>query len=307
MVKINFFIVGAPKCGTTSIYEYLHDHPGICFSDSKEPNYFSYDFPGYRTTFSIEEYHEKEFSHCKAKTALLGEGSVWYLYSKVALREIYQYNPDAKIIVMLRNPVEMVYSLHSQMLYNLDEDIENFEIAWNLQKERSKGKNIPRWCRSSEFLLYREVAMYSAQLERLYEFFPENQVKVILFDDLVENPERVYLDILHFFDIESDHRKAFEAANSNKEVVFKPLAIFIQRPPKIVISIVSLLKKYLGVHRFGIYAMMDKLNQIVNTRKKKRKALSPQFKKMLLEEFLMDIDKTEKIIGRDLSNWKKLP
>jgi len=306
MEKVDFFIVGAPKCGTTSIYEYLRDHPCICFSDSKEPNYFSFDFPGYHTTFSLEEYHDKEFGHCNSGVALLGEGSVWYLYSKVALREIYQYNPAAKIIVMLRNPVDMTYSLHSQMLYNLDEDVEDFEVAWGLQGSRSNGQSIPRWCRTSDFLLYKDVGMYSAQLERVYEFFPANQVKVILFDDLVKSPERAYLDILSFLNIKNDHRTNFKTVNSNKEVVFKPLALFVQRPPKIIVSIVSVIKKRLRIHRFGIYKLMDKLNLLLNTRKSSRIVLSSRFKKLLLDEFLEDINKTEKMIGRDLSAWKKL-
>jgi len=304
MKKVDFFIIGAPKCGTTSLYEYLYTHPEICFSDSKEPNYFSYDFPKYRTTFSIDEYYDKEFSHCHSNSKLFGESSVWYLYSKVAIKEIYKYNPDAMIIILLRNPLDMLPSLHSQLLYNLDEDIVDFETAWKLQEQRSESRHIPKYCRVAEFLQYKNIGMYSRQLKRVYSYFPKHQVKIILFDNLIKNPSEVYADTLKFLGLKNNNRTSFHISNQNKSLIFKPLAILIQRPPEFVTSTVKRLKKLLHIHKFGIYPLMDKMNIFLNTQKKTRKPLDPYFIKIMHDTFIQDINKTEKIINMDLSSWK---
>ncbi len=306
MKKVDFFIVGAPKCGTTSLYEYLYTHPNICFSYSKEPNYFSSDFHGYRTTFSINDYHQKEFSYCNDNGNLFGESSVWYLYSSIAAKEIYKYNADARIIVLLRNPLDMLYSLHSQLLYNLDEDIANFEKAWKIQAARSEKKHIPKYCRVPEFLQYRNIGLYSIQLERIYKYFPRNQVKIILFEELVKTPEKVYSNVLSFLGLENDGRTEFHVSNQNKSLIFKPLATLIQRPPVFIVSIVNRIKSVLHVHRLGIYPLMNKFNVLINSQKKTRTPLQTDFKKIMLDTFLDDINKLEKIIGRDLSSWKSL-
>ena len=305
MDKVDFFIVGAPKCGTTSLCEYLGEHPQVCFSDAKEPHYFSMDFEGYRTTFSIEEYHRKEFNHCTSSELLRGEGSVWYLYSRVAIKEIFRYNPYAKIIIMLRNPVDMLHSLHSQMLYNLDEDIEDFESAWAAQKQRAEGKNLPKKCRVPEFLQYRDIGSYSIQLERVYNIFPAAQVKIILFDDFATEPARIYTEVLDFLGLEHDGRSNFPVTNQNKTLIFKPLATFIQRPPAIAVALTNRLKKLLNMPRLGIYPLLNQLNILFNSRQQNRTPLRQEFRNILLKEFQKDIEKTEKIIHRDLSAWKR--
>lgn len=303
--KVSFFIIGAPKCGTTSLHDYLSTHPDVCFSVSKEPNYFSYDFPGYRTTHSIKEYHQKEFRHCGSNAALLGESSVWYLYSKVAVKEIHNYNPDAKIIIMLRNPIDMLYSLHSQLLYNLDEDATDFEDAWELQELRENDRELPKRCRVPEFLQYKNIGLFSGQIKRVYQYFPKHQVKVILFDDLVHDSKGVYLSVLDFLGLQNDNKKLFHIANPNKALIFKPLAVLVQRPPKSIEFVVGMIKRLFGVHRLGVYSILNKLNMLINTRQEARKPLSDEFKKTILLEFMEDISETERIIGKDLSHWKK--
>ena len=136
MKKPDFFIVGAPKCGTTALAEYLRQHPDVFFSDPKEPCYFCNDFPRKRYVESESDYTAL---FRKAKSgSILGEGSVWYLYSECAIENIYQFNPNAKIIAMIRNPVDLVYSLHSQLVYSGEETISDFEEAWDIQYKRLK-------------------------------------------------------------------------------------------------------------------------------------------------------------------------
>ena len=111
----NFFIIGAPKCGTTALSEYLRTHPDVFFSEPKEPNYFNSDVVSKKLYYytSLEDYLEKCFSGAEGYKAV-GEGSVRYLSSAVAVDNILKLYPNAKFIIMLRNPVDLGYSLFHQ-------------------------------------------------------------------------------------------------------------------------------------------------------------------------------------------------
>ena len=113
----NLFILGAPKCGTTSLYTYLREHPNIFFSHIKGPHYFATDFENYRSVKTKVDYANL-FSEANAQHSIIGEASVLYLYSENAIKGIYNDNPNAKLIIMLRNPIEVVQSWHAQMLWS---------------------------------------------------------------------------------------------------------------------------------------------------------------------------------------------
>src|SRR5262249_20365906 len=137
--KPNFFIVGAPKCGTTSMANYLSWHPRIFVSAVKEPHYFARHtwrnpndrlIPSYRNSL---EHYLKLFQDVPEDSLAVGEASVRYLMNRKSLEEIAEFAPDARIIAMLRNPVDLAYSLHSELLKHYMEDVEDFEKAWGLQ------------------------------------------------------------------------------------------------------------------------------------------------------------------------------
>ncbi|MEC9341081.1 MAG: sulfotransferase [Pseudomonadota bacterium] len=170
----NFFIVGAPKCGTTSLAGWLAQHPNILMSSAKEPHYYNTDF-GNRHTHSPAEY-SRFFKHPPAVCDAVGEASVWYLYSHAAVPNILVDVPAAKFIVMLRNPVEMAPSLHEQQLVNGTEDVADFAAAWRLQTEREAGRSIPRLCEEPKLLLYGPACRLGEQLQRLYCVAGQEQV-----------------------------------------------------------------------------------------------------------------------------------
>jgi len=114
MRKPDLFIVGAPRSGTTALYEYLRSHPDIFMCTPKEPNYFSFDMNRPRAANTEEEYL-RLFKNAHEKVA--GEASVWYLYSKVAIAEIMRFNPDAKIIAMVRSPIDWFRSWHAHRFF----------------------------------------------------------------------------------------------------------------------------------------------------------------------------------------------
>ena len=121
------------------MFHYLSQHPHIFTTHPKEPNYFATDLPGSRFVSSENAYHYL-FKNALPHHKVLCEGSILYAYSKEAMANIQAFNPKAKLIIMLRHPVDLIYSFHSELLYGLEEEKENFEGAWNLIPLRKQGK-----------------------------------------------------------------------------------------------------------------------------------------------------------------------
>ena len=217
MTKPNFFIAGAPRCGTTALYKYLRGHPNIFLPSLKEPHFFAADMRERRSfyTWTTGEYfalfHEVTDNHLA-----IGEASVFYLYSSKAFQEIYRFNHAAKIIVMLRNPVDLLASLHSQMVYGATERRIDFEKAWR-ENDLPDGRPCPT------IETYRQAGKLGACVERLYSIFPKHQVKIVLLEDFQNSPKEVYEKILRFLGVPSDHRNYFPKINKNKKIRIRAL------------------------------------------------------------------------------------
>ena len=177
---IDFAIVGEPKSGTTALAEFLSGHPGICMSVPKEPAYFATDlmgesdrFHGAPTWFEFrtEEDYAAVFAACRAGQ-LRGDGSTAYLHSREAAANIHRANPDARIVVMLREPVSFMHALHAQFVNETTEDEPDFARALAKEPARRAGREIPTRVRCPSFLHYRERARYAPQLERCFAAFP---------------------------------------------------------------------------------------------------------------------------------------
>lgn len=299
MKKIDFFIVGSPKCGTTALSSYLSENPEVCFSRPKEPHYFCDDFTNFGFKGSLKEYYSYYFSHYRDHHTAIGEGSVWYLYSKVAISNIMKYNNEAKIIVMLRNPVEMVYSLYYQQVFSFDEDVKTFNDAWNLQDKRSKGKSVPAKCREQSHLLYKDVGNYSIQLKRLYKHVPRKQVRVILFDDFISETQKVYCETLDFLNISSDGRTRFPRVNQNKIHKSEIIGKAFKKNPRFVRNAAQKIKGKLNIKSFYILTTLAKLN----SKKVSRPPLDDNTRRILIDQFNDEIHELSQILNKDLEHW----
>lgn len=206
----DFFLVGAPRCGTTALSRYLADNPQVCFSRPKEPHYFALLAPDSSLADLETAYLSRHFAHHHAGHRAIGEGSVSYLYSPHAIERILAVNPDARFIAMLRNPLEMLPSYHLRMLFILCEDVEDFAAAWRLQDARARGEHVPRHCIDARLLLYREVARYGVRIERLYRVAGRERCHVVVFDDLARDPAAVYREVLKFIGVDDDGRTTFK-------------------------------------------------------------------------------------------------
>ncbi|NJN74672.1 MAG: sulfotransferase domain-containing protein [Limnothrix sp. RL_2_0] len=298
MKKPNFFVVGAPKCGTTALCQYLSSHPHIYISSCKEPHYFADEFKefGINTwedyTALFQDAHEKHFR--------VGEGSTHYLFSPTALGNIYRYDSNAKIIAMLRNPIDLVYSYHSQLIYNLEENEKNFEKAWHLQSARAKGQNIPALQKNPLVLQYKSLASLGSQVEKLLQIFPKEQIQFILFDDFKSSTKAIYESVISFLDLPSDHKTSFPRVNANRKHRFERIGRLIENPPQRLRSMVAATKKLLGTESLGI----ANTARNINLKKFEREPLTEAFRAELFRAFESDIQMLSLLLNRDLSHWR---
>ncbi|MBW8876574.1 MAG: sulfotransferase [Acidobacteria bacterium] len=213
MRRPNFFIVGAPRSGTTSLYAYLWQHPEVYVSIHKEPQFFGSDLTTLAGAIREEELYLDLFAGAGDRPRV-GEASVWYLMSKKAPSEIHAFAPDAKIIALLRDPVQMAHSLHALYTRSGNEDLPTFEEALAAEPERRRGRRIPPGAYFPEGLIYTDVASHAAEVERYFEVFGRENVHCIVFDDLVRDTAAVYRRTLEFlgidpgFEAELDPRRA---------------------------------------------------------------------------------------------------
>jgi hypothetical protein len=299
LIKPNFFIVGAPKCGTTALDSYLKQHPEVFIPERKEAHYLCTDFKAPLYIDNLNMYLEL-FSDAKG-FKVVGESSVYYLSSKDAAENIKSFSPDAKIIIMLRNPVDMMYSNHSQLLYSGFETIKDFGQALAAESDRAVGKNLPRTLRVSEnHLFYKEAVKYTNQVKRYFDVFGRENVHVILFDDFKSQTEKVYTETLEFLKVESEFTMKHEAVNSNASTRSQILRKFLVYPSARLVGLVRLLLPSRRI-RAGIISMLNNFN----TDTSKRVRMSPDLEVELYKEFSEEVGRLSVLLNRDLSAWAR--
>ena len=297
MKKPNFFIVGAPKCGTTAMYEYLYAHPDIFMPKLKEFDYFSRDLHFRYPRMTLSQYLD-HFSKAQNEKRV-GEVELWSIFSQSSAKEIKAFSPDAKIMIMLRNPVDMIYSLHSQNLQNGHEDIADFERALEAESERKQGKNVPKTIGLLEAIYYRDLARFSPHVQRYYETFGEQQVLVLLLEDLRRSPAEVYRNTLEFLEVSPDFQPDFRVVNANRVVRNPGFAKLLHSLPAPVIRLAQVL-----IPRASRHAMYRKVVDW-NSKEMSRTPMAPQLRARLMSEFAPDIERLGKLLQRDLSVWSE--
>jgi hypothetical protein len=295
----DFFIVGAPRCGTTALYTYLKEHPRIFIPETKEIHYFSEDVPGFRRATTLDEYLQL-FEGAGDEHAAVGEASVFYLSSPTAIEKIREFDPRSRIVVMLRNPVDMLPSFHSQMFTTFNETVEEFSEAWKLQEVRRAGKQIPPICRAPRCLQYREIALLGEQMERLLAVFPRQQVYACLFDDFIRDTRGEYERLLAFLGVPSDGRTEFPRVNENRAMKSRSIGMLVDRPPKPLYVAKERIRSLIGP---GRYSAIARAAAGVLTREAAKPVVSSDFKENLRAELRGDVQKLGRILDRDLSHW----
>jgi len=229
MKNPNLFIVGAPKSGTTFLYHYLKQHPDIYFPNFKEPHFFGSDLIRRNGAYnlSLDEYQDL----FKTDKKIIGEASTFYLFSKDAPEEIYNFNPKAKIIIMLRDLVDLVHSLHSQFVFSGDEVIEDFSQALELEHNRLSGDKIPNQTTVVNKLFYiSNILSLPSSIQSFIRYFGRENIKFIDLDDIKKNPKKVYSETLEFLNVDSNlNTPDFKIINKNKTYKSKTVRDFIKK------------------------------------------------------------------------------
>ena len=205
---IDFFIVGAPKCGTTSLFKYLGSHSDIFIPDlivgntgKVEPNHFAPDFQDMQTPYRSRETFFSLYDD-KLPHQFAGDASVYHLYSPHAPTAIYSYNSEAKIIIMIRHPVDFILSYYQEMRFTGLETCKSLKEALSLEPRRLNGTTpMPKPGMNPLYLGYRELARYSKPIRRYLSKFPRENVHFIKFDTFVEHTPLVYGSTLNFLDV----------------------------------------------------------------------------------------------------------
>lgn len=302
MKKPDFFIVGAPRCGTTSLYTYLRQHPQIFMPEMKEPHFLADDL-NYTSLFMKSEDEYLKLFAGAAEGQRAGEASAWYLYSREAAGRIRDFSPDADIVVMLRNPVDMMYSLYNYFTLTGREDAPDFAAALSAEEQRVKGASgapDTLYPFPVEFLFYRQVTSFARQVRRYYEVFGRDRVMCIKFDDFTSATGDVYREVLEFLGVDSSFRpRDFLSVNPART-----------RRTKKARSVLTKNRFSKGVlRRLAPYPGKSRLFRLLNEYGRRcytyhtPPSLDPELRSTLLCEFEPEIQSLGELTGKDLSTW----
>lgn len=293
MTLPNFIIVGAAKCGTTSLCHYLAQHPQIFISPNKEPRFFAPEFytkyangpirrGSLRPEMSWQEYQDL-FKDVKKETAI-GEASTEYLFLPQVPSRIKSTLPDVKLIAILRDPSERAFSAYC---YQLRDGCENLSFAEALADEarRTQESWRPGW-------LYQQVGLYFEQLSRYKSLFGTQQLKVYFYEELAREPIKTLQDMFNFLKVSPD----FIPDLTRKNVSAVPKSLLLNqllsdRSP------VSDLKSYFP-------KQMQPFFQYIKQKNRSSKPNLPnEIRKQLVDSYKEDILKLQNLVDKDLSDW----
>jgi hypothetical protein len=303
----NFFIVGAPKSGTTAMHVYLSEHPDIYMADYKEPHYFGEDLLGPRMTLFRGK--KKKYLSIFADARYekwVGESSIWYLYSRTAAREIHTFDRNARILIMLRSPLEMIYSYYSQAVYTGNEVLPTFEEALAIEADRRQGRGVPPLAHSLHGLYYTAIGSYYEQVKRYLEVFPREQVHIIIYDDFRKDTPGAYRDTLAFLGVDSTFETNFPIINANKEVrspLLQKLMMTVGISPMLLkdrlhyLTTTNRLLPHWFRHRILYSAIL------AYSQKEPRPTMKPETRAHLQDVFREDVERLSELLGRDLTHW----
>jgi hypothetical protein len=297
----NFFIIGAQKAGTTSLYHYLRQHPQVYMSPVKEPFFFNHEIgpdgrvvkesfggPGRSRNpkFADLEEYRALFEGVKEELAV-GEASVLYIYVPGTAERIERYAPGAKAIALLRDPAERAYSAFKYALRIGAEPLADFARA--LREEEGRVRD--NWHYA---LHYRSRGFYHAQLGRYYEMFGRERVGVWLYEDLKEDPVGVSQSVFRFLGVDDSfvpdaslrHNPASVPKGEAARLAIRFMNTMLPAVRKVVPS-------------------AYKVRRLVNTwiLTEESPPLDPGVRAELIEGYREDVLKLEELIGRDLSAW----
>ncbi len=298
MRRPDFFIVGALKSGTTALHSYLAAHPQVFMCVPKEPMYFGHDLtPRYRRLTKDE--YLRLFRRARPGQRA-GEASPQYLSSRSAASEIAEFAPDAQLIVMLRNPVDVMHAQHSELVHDLREDIPDFAAALQAEPDRRAGRRVPSGALRPEALHYRELVRFAEQLRRYLALFPRERIHVIVFDDFVADTAAAYRGVLEFLSLDTSFQPDLRPINANRRPRSRLVQRLVYDPPPPLPALYGRLRAMPWA-----YAIRNRVVSANNVRQR-RPEMDPDLRRRLTGELAPEVADLGTLIGRNLSAWSRL-
>lgn len=299
MALPDFLLLGAPKAGTTALHVALARHPDVCMSGIKEPKFFLVDGeppsgggPGDAKTYSEYVWRREDYEALwddAAPGQLLGESTTLYLGDPKAHQRIRDVIPDAKLVAVLRDPVDRAHSNWSHLRSAGLEHEHDFPRACMLGERRVADGWGPFWN-------YLELGRYGSQLEHLYSVFPKEQVLVLMYRDLREHPAEALDQVCAFLGLPVGHVEELPSEN----VTAHADNGFINQTLRKVVQ---------GAHERGgvlspIHRAVESLAvKALQREQQVRPAMSYEERRLLIPHFMEDIARLERITGRSFSHW----
>ena len=292
----DLLIVGAPKCGTTAITRFLESHPQVHMAARKDLHFFGSDLGFRNRERESEESYLRHFEAAEPDQ-IRAESSVWYLYSTRAAAEVAARNPDARILILLRHPVDMMHALWAQLRLNGlgDEDIPDFAEALAAEEDRRMGRRIPAATPLPEALFYRQTARYSEQIHRYSQAFSPDQILILIQEEMREDTPRAWREVCEWLEIDPTHSPQLGPVNRSKAVRSEGLRRAIGGTPQ---SLKRLLPAS-GRRRLSRWL------RHINSSHAQREPIDPALRSRLDQEFTDEVQAIEAILGRAIPSWHR--
>ena len=291
----NFLCIGAPKSGTTSLYDLLKQHKDVFLPSFKEPHFFDSDESWNK---GVEWYQSSYYA--KANNQCIGDFTPTYLSNISAPRRIKKVlGNQVKFVVILRNPIDRAYSHY---LHTLRDQHENLSFAEALEEEAQRLRNFREENNHIALIrfAYLEQGMYSEQLERYFKFFDREQFYITTFDDFVSKQEQVVKEICVFLGLQEQEGMQY-LLQSNKSSKARSVALknVIKKP-----SLIKKVAKWL-VPSFSYRQKIRNLIQALNNKSITKKPLSEINRKSYYQRyFKQEIQSLEDLLSINLKHWK---
>lgn len=296
----NFLIIGAAKAGTTSLHYYLQQHPEIFMCPKKDTFFFDFDGkePNFDGPGDNEWYRNQAIIHLEQYQALfingggkkaVGEACAGYLYDAEAPARIHRHVPHAKLIAVLRDPVERAYSSFLQQVRDGYETVSDFPAALSLEEQRIRDNWRPIWH-------YKTRGFYFEQLKQCLRYFDQSQLRIYLYEDLQQDPATLLKDIFTFLEVDNNFEPDTSVRHNRAGI---PRSRFLHKLIMTPNSLKTMVKPLIP----GRVRSFVKATVTDSTANLRRPALSENLRKQLVAEYCDDILQLQQFIQRDLSHW----
>ena len=303
----DFLVFGAPKCGTTSIYRWLDQHPEIYMSDKKEPHFFAYppgetiDYRGPRDSEVVERMYVRDPAEYRglfagASGRRCGEASAMHLYYSGAARRAVEAQSDIRLVISLRDPVQRAFSNFLHLRRDGREPIAGFEEALAAEERRIASDWMPIWH-------YTGLSHYAPQLVEVLRSVPREQVEIVIFEEVIETPRRALAELCEFIGVDSDFSFELDVRRNRSGVPRSKVAHSLYEWMRWGEAVKGIVRSLLG--RTWARQIKQRAVSWIEEKNLARPSLDADTEEELRRRFEDDIAFVERLLGRRVDAWRQ--